>query len=62
MTMRRDAQSRSPIHQVDDILRLNARILAMNERLLQAILRHNNVSEVRMEHIDIDEIMKVRTP
>lgn len=39
---------RSPVEQVDDILALNARILAMNEKLLQAILKHNNVNQVEM--------------
>ena len=49
---------RSPVDQVDDILKLNARVLAMNETLLDAILKNGAVREVTMAPINIDEIIR----
>ena len=48
---------RSPVQQVDDILAQNARILAMNEKLLQAILKHGHGPVVNTT-INLDELKR----
>lgn len=51
---------RTPIEQVDDILRINNRILDMNERLLNAILNHNDIHQVVMtgEPVNVDDLLR----
>ena len=59
MTSARSATvKRSPIDQVDDILALNARILAMNEKLMQAILRYGHPPRVMIDPINVDELLR----
>ena len=47
----------SPVEQVNEILSQNARVLAMNEKLLAAITKHHDVSKVVMPPINIDEML-----
>lgn len=51
---------RNPVEQVNEILDQNARILAMNEKLLQAIIKHHDVSKVVMAPINVDDLMRDR--
>lgn len=48
-------KARNAVEQVNEILEQNARILDMNEVLLKAIVKHNDVSrvEVKMSHDDL---------
>ena len=50
---------RTPVEQVNEILDQNARVLAMNEKLLNAITKHHNVSHVAIgPQINVDELTR----
>lgn len=51
---------RNPVEQVNEILDQNARILAMNEKLLQAIVKNHDVNRVTvtMDPINVDELLR----
>lgn len=54
-------KARTPVEQVNEILEQNAKVLAMNEVLLKAITKHNDVTAVTMAPINVDEILRHRT-